>query len=263
MARFSATGTWDGNAAEDAEVTTATGAQAVQRRARFEADPDDTPKDAVLKFISRNVIVIISAIIFLVTVIAVRGVFHDRDDSIRAQEAQVLQLEHNVEARQAEEEAVYEEAVQIGTSGVDIKHKREDDAVMESLMRTALEWNGTQGYLSSRKQIADKYNFTENSQFLSEFMPGEMQGAIRKDPTGEIFSVFDNDISSKFAGFDSIVVDATADVYSYSARAIARQVDQTGTASVDNVVYLRYRVIDGNPTDVEIYTNPMGVTKSG
>ena len=263
MARFSATGTWDGDTVKDADTTTATDTDTTSRKARFEADPDDTPKEAVLKFISRNVIVIISAIIFVVTVVAVRGVFHDRSDSLRSQEAQVLQLEHNVEARQAEEEAVYEEAVQIGTSGVDITHKREDDEVMESLMRTALEWNGTQGYLNSRKQIADRYNFTEESQFMREFMPGEMQGAIRKDPTGEVFSAFDNDISSKFGGFDSIVVDATAGVYSYSARAIARQVDQTGTASVDNVVYMRYRVIDGNPTDVEIYTNPMGVTKSG
>lgn len=267
MARFSARGTWDGDTPSSASTQeneeTQASASTARGGQRFAPDPEDTIQQSVLKFISRNIIALISIIILIVTIFAVRGVINDRDASLREQEAQILQLKHNKQAREVEEEKVYEEAVQIGTSGVDIKHKREDDEIVEAMMETALSWSGANGYLAARKQIADKYNFPETSQFMSEFMPGELQGVIRKDPTGKVFSAVDSDVSSKFGGFDSMVTDATAGVYSYSARAISRQVDPTGTASVDNVVYMRYRMLDGNPTDVEIYTNPMGVTKSG
>lgn len=229
----------------------------------YTPDPDDTPGQIVLKFISRNIIVIISAIVFLITITMTNSALADRKESLQTQEAEILQLEQNVSSRQEEESTAYNDAIASGTGGIDIKHKESDDKKMEELMKTALSWKGTSGYLNARSTIKDKYGFAEDSQFLSEFMPGEMQGAIRKDASGETHSAVDSNIASEFAGMNTMVTEINADVYSYVATATMRQLSDSGTASSDAVIYLRYRMVDGNPTNVEIYTNPAGVNRSG
>lgn len=256
-----AQGTWNA-AADKKEATNRLRAQQ-KDKGRFYPDPDDDANQKVLKFFGRNLLLIgVILALIAVSVYAVH-VRQSRQDTLESQEAQILQLKQSVRSTDDEANADYAKTMREATGGVDATHKSRDDAAVEKMLRKALTWDSIDQYLKVRKEIKEQYNFSEDSQFMSTFMPGESQGVASKDASGDMHYSFDKDIQSQYEGMKSVVDGVEGDTYSYFTLVSIKQISDNGTASETNYAALQYTVADGNITNIEAYTAPGGVDRAG
>lgn len=223
---------------------------------------DDKGTRAV-KFLHRNLVVLIVGVLFLVTFFMLGGISDTREEALSSQQGEIIALTKELELSQSEVSAVHYDEVAEATGGMRIEHKQEDDDMMIELMRQALTWNGLSEYLVLREEIMETYGFASDSQFMTVFMPGEDEGAVRTAPSGNTYSTFDTEMSSSFDSLRSYVTGVNADVYSYFTLVQMRVQSSSGAASSTGQVMMTYEVIDGVPANVNAYTVVGGVSESG
>lgn len=229
---------------------------------RFLDNPDDEPGVRVMHFIGRNIIVIIAVLAFLVTFIVVSSVSSSRSLALQQKDSAILALKQENKSEKASVDESYSEIVRKATGGVDLEHKNRDDATVEEMLRMALNWNGLREYLTARDNIMQNYGFAEDSQFMTVFMPGEMQGIARKAPDGTMHYAYDTDLSNSYEGMTSYVTNVNGDVYSYVALVTMRTKSSTGDTSAPGYFRLTYDVVDGRISNIFAETAPNGVKGS-
>lgn len=224
---------------------------------------EDDKRTRVVKFIHRNLVVLLVGVFFLVTYFVLGGVSDTREEALSEQRGQIITLTKELELAESSVQAEHNEQVAEATAGMQTEHKLADDEVMIELMRTALTWNGLSEYLSLRDQVMENYGFAEDSQFMTVFMPGEESGAARTAPSGKTYSSFDTEMSSSFDSLRSYVTGVNSDVYSYFTVVQMRVKSSSGSTSSAGQVVMTYEVIDGVPANVNAYTVVGGVANSG
>lgn len=229
----------------------------------FHADVSDTKQERVRKFLLRNALVIVAAVVFATTYLVLGGISSDREADLASQQAEILALKEQLSMSEDQLRAEQGAAVEEATGGMELEHKDSDDQAITTLMTMALTWNGLSEYLDRRDEVMEAYGFAEDSQFMRTFMPGEQEGVRRTAPSGNTYDAFDKDMRSEFVSLNSTVTDAYGDVYSYFAIVDLRVASGSGAASTTSQVSLRYDMIDGKPTNLDAYTIPGGVQRSG
>ncbi|OUS97225.1 hypothetical protein [Rhodococcus sp. NCIMB 12038] len=229
----------------------------------FHADVTDTKKEQARKFLKRNVLVIVAAIVFATTYLVLGGISSDREADLSSQRSEILSLKGQLSMNQDQLRTEQGAAVEEATGGMEIDHKDDDDQTITALMKTALTWNGLSDYLDRREEVMKTYGFAEDSQFMQVFMPGEQAGVRRTAPSGKTYEAFDKDMRSEFVSLNSSVTDTAGDVYSYFSIVEMRVASGSGATSSTAYVSLRYDMIDGKPTNLDAYTIPGGVERSG
>lgn len=223
----------------------------------------DDKRTRAVKFLHRNLVVLVVALMFVVTWAVLGGISTTREEALSEQQGQIIALTSELELARSQVAAEHNDQVAQATGGMSVEHKQADDEMMTELMRQALTWDGLAEYMTLREQIMEDYGFASDSQFMSVFMPGEETGAVRTAPSGETYSTFDTDMSSSFDSLRSYVTGVNADVYSYFTLVQMRVQSSSGAASSTGQVAMTYEVIDGVPANVNAYTVVGGVAESG
>ncbi|WP_137811116.1 hypothetical protein [Gordonia sp. GAMMA] len=229
----------------------------------FHADTSDSRQERLRKFLIRNLLVIVSAVVFVMTYLVLGGISSDRDADLASQRSEILSLKGELTMNEDQVHSARGEAVEEATGGMDLDHKESDDKAITALMRTALTWNGLSEYLDQRDEIMKTYGFAEDSQFMQVFMPGEKEGMQRTAPSGKTYTAFDKDMTSEFVSLNSSVTGVAGDVYSYFSVVEMRVASGSGAASSTAYVSLSYDMIDEKPGNLDAYTIPGGVERSG
>ncbi|MET3959838.1 outer membrane murein-binding lipoprotein Lpp [Rhodococcus sp. OAS809] len=229
----------------------------------FHATAADTKKERARKFVMRNLLVIVTAIVFVMTYLVLGGISSDREADLSSQRAEILSLKGQLSMSQDELHSEQGAAVEEATGGMDIDHKDDDDKTITDLMKVALTWNGLSDYLDQREKVMKTYGFAADSQFMEVFMPGDTEGVRRTAPSGKTYEAFEKDMKSEFVSLNSSVTNAAGDVYSYFSIVEMRVASGSGAASSTAYVSLSYDMIDGKPGNLDAYTIPGGVQRSG
>lgn len=223
----------------------------------------DTKQTTALKFLQRNIALLIVGLLFVVTYFVIGGIGDRHDAGLAKQQGEVVSLRKELSLVTDEVSTNQSEAVADATGGMDLAHKRNDDAKVTDLMKTALSWNGLREYLKRRETVMNEYSFAEDSSFMTSFMPGEDQGAVRTATSGKTYSSFDPDMSSSFGSLRSVVTSADSQVYTYFTLVELRVKSSSGSAISTGQVAMTYQMIDEKPANVDAYVVTGGVKSSG
>lgn len=237
--------------------------QKIKTGGSFHADASDSRQARFRKFLMRNLLVIVTAIIFVITYMVLGGISSDREADLSSQKAEILSLKGELAMNQDQVHSARGAAVEEATGGMETDHKEGDDQTITALMKLALTWNGLSEYLDRREEVMKTYGFAEDSQFMQVFMPGEKDGVQRTAPSGKTYSAFDKDMKSDFVSLNSSVTGMAGDVYSYFSIVEMRVASGSGAASSTAYISLSYDMIDGDPANLDAYTIPGGVQRSG
>ncbi|PZU04644.1 MAG: hypothetical protein DI630_00580 [Gordonia sp. (in: high G+C Gram-positive bacteria)] len=229
----------------------------------FHADASDSKQERLRKFLLRNALVIVAVLVFATTYLVLGGISSDRDADLSSQRSEILALKGELAMNEDQVHSARGAAVEEATGGLEIDHKETDDQTIIALMKVALTWNGLSEYLDQREEVMKTYGFAEDSQFMQVFMPGEEQGVSRTAPSGKTYSAFDKDMKSEFVSLNSSVTTMAGDVYSYFSIVEMRVASGSGAASSTAFISLSYDMIDGKPGNLDAYTLPGGVARSG
>mgnify|MGYP001761922732 CR=1 FL=1 len=217
----------------------------------------------VLEIIQRNILLVIGVIALIIALSITSSTLSNRKDTLADQRAQIASLESQVREKKSEADKVYAKTMLTATS-VDIKRKKEDDEKFKELMTAALTWDSMPAYSKAREKVMERWEFSENSQFMSTFMPGEMSGAMRKDASGETHYVYDSNLRSEFDKVETFVlnVDEENDAYMYFAIVTSRHKSDDGEASTTGQSIVTYSVSGGEIYDVAAMPIIGGVQQS-
>lgn len=229
----------------------------------LQAGVADTKAEQARKFLLRNLLVIVAALAFLVTYLVLGGINNSREDALASQQSEMLALQGQLTMSQDEVAQNQSEAIRVATDGMDTAHKADDDAVVTELMKQSLTWSGLAQYLKQRDQVMEEYGFASDSQFMQVFMPGEKEGVVRTAPSGKTYSAFEKDMQSTFSSLNSYVTAINGEVYSYFAVVELRVASGSGAASETAYVSMAYDMIDGQIANLDAYTTPGGMQRSG
>lgn len=229
---------------------------------QFADEIDDTREVRVKKFFKRNALLIgVSAAAVIVLIMAM-NVSSSRSETLDKQHSEILSLEQSLETNTESKDADYAGVIRQATGGIDAKHRAEDEAAAEKLFRTALTWDGMSEYLDTRETVMRVYGLKENSPFMSTFMPGEIQGAVRTAPDGSTHYAHDADINSSYDGMDAVVTGVNGDVYSYWALVSMRVASDSGQTSTPMYATVNFDVVDGDIVNLTADSNPAGVQRT-
>lgn len=230
---------------------------------RFHAQPDDDRQTRVIKFLRRNSLLLIAALLFLCTWFFTSDISSGRQSALDSQRAQILSLQKAVTDSEDQVAGTYDKVIEQATGGLSMEHKAADDAVVKKLLTKALTWDGLKQYLDRREEVMRDFGLAEDSQFMTVFMPGQKEGTSRTAPSGKTYSAFDKDMKSDFESMTSYVTTVNGDVYSYFTVVSLRSTSDSGKASSLGYATLTYEVIDGEIANLEATTAPGGVLTSG
>lgn len=248
----------DQSSVPSTRMAKAASARSVRSGEMFYPNVDDTGTQRALKFVARNAFAIGAIVVLVVVSVWFVHLREDRDDQLTALDARILQQQQAAQAAMVEADENYANSFREATGGVDAQRKADDDEIARGLFDKTLSWDGIQEYLRVRNEVMDKYNFTETSEFVTVYMPGEHQGVARRDSSGEVHYGFDENISSQFDSIDTVVTKIDGDVYSYVAIVKASHIADSGSASATTYSVATYDVVDGVITNMKAHTVPGG-----
>lgn len=254
--------TWESDS-DTSSTTAAKISEPVKKVGNFAPDPEDSLGEKIGKFVMRNIIVIITAILALATLAWSTSTANSRSDTLKAQEAQILQLQQSLDSSQTTSDEEYVETIKIISNGMDINRKRKDDGLVNGLFKTAFTWNGLNEYLAQRNDVKNRYGIDKDSQFLTEFLPGEDQGVVRKDEDGATHKIVDDGVNSSYDGMRSYVTSVDGTIYNYIAfvKSTARSKDGTGSSTMNYVV--RYTINNDKLVNISGDVIPVPVQRAG
>lgn len=216
-----------------------------------------------LEVVQRNILMVIGAIALIVALTITGSTLDNRKDTLADQRAQIASLDSQVRDKDDEAQRVYERTM-LASTGVDMKRKQTDDEIISELMTDTLTWNSMPEYKKARERVMDKWQFGENSQFMSTYMPGEISGAMRTDASGETHYAYDSNLRSEFEKIETYVLDVEpeTDVYSYFAVVTSRHTSNDGEAATEGTSIVTYKVSDGEIYDVAAMPMVGGIEQS-
>lgn len=174
-----------------------------------------------------------------------------RAEELSAARGQTEQLRADLVQAQAEAEQAKAETVQAAT-GQRVEVKAADDTEVKSLMETALNWSSAEEYVKARQDVAQRWKLGEDTQFMKVFLPGEAEGAFRRDDSGQLHFAYPG-ANSEMGGFTSIMTSVSGDERQYFAIVESTTTSPAG-GRVLNRVAVEYTVRgEGQIVDVKAY----------
>ena len=105
------------------------------------------------------------------------------------------------------------EAVSVAT-GMSLDRQIRDAKNAEDIVRTATTWKDGPAYKAARETLIDKYGLSEDSPFVTVFMPGPEEGVYRTAPSGETYYAYP-DLNSTLDNFEVTLVQAEENNWTY------------------------------------------------
>lgn len=222
-------------------------------------NPNDPPKTRVEYALRRNGIMIVSVGLAAILVLMTVHTNSERSQTLDRQEAKIVSLEQAKKTTEGERTRSYEEITQDATGGIVAETRKKNDEVARGLFSSVFNWDGLPAYLEARGQVMRTYGLAEDSEFMRNIMPGEIEGVARKAPSGKTYYSNSTDLNSTFDGIDTVVTKVNGDVYSYWALVSARVQSDSGQTSSPMYLTATYDVIDGKIVNLNATTAPSGL----
>lgn len=195
--------------------------------------------------------VLMAGVILLMVWITYTGSSQSRAEELSAAQAQTEQLRADLVQAQAEAERVEAETIRAAT-GQRVEVKAADDKEAKSLMETALNWSSAEDYVKARQDVAQRWELAEDTQFMKVFLPGEAEGAFRRDDSGQLHFAYPG-ANSEMGGFESVMTSVSGDERQYFAIVESTTTSPAG-GQVLNRVAVEYTVRgEGQIVDVKAY----------
>lgn len=123
-----------------------------------------------MKFLKRNIFVIITFVIFMGALIFWSNATGSRNQALDAQKEQIMDLENQIAKmritlNQQQTELVYD------ATGLDIVKADKHEDIIEEFLRMVCTWDSWEDYMSAREKTMQKYGFPEDGPFMKTFMP--------------------------------------------------------------------------------------------
>lgn len=201
--------------------------------------------------LKRHLPIIITGVIF-VLVLSVSFVIRDNHSkSLGAQLMEKSALENKIETVKAGLAKDNDEAVS-NVSGLNAKRVSQDDEVAKAFMNELFNWRSYEQYTSIRSSMMDDYHLSEDSSFLTVFMP-ELED--RTDAAGNHYNVIDDaGYNVEFSDMTSYVTGISGSKYSYFTMVDLVSSDSTGNEGSGKAVFVYTVDSDGNLSDLNAYT---------
>lgn len=155
-------------------------------------------------WIGRNLFVLIGVLVamFASTMYIVQT--NNYDSEIAAQEARIAELEAEIAGASKEFDSV-SGTMASQVVGFDTARVEKDIEQAKRLMDTAATWRNVDEYIAARDNIMKNWSLTEDSEFMTVFLPGEDEGAFRKDSKGNLHFAYP-EANSTMRDFQSTLV---------------------------------------------------------
>ena len=225
---------------------------------------EDKSTDSTVKMaLVRYGLMVIAVILAIVSVFTVNSMLSTRSQNLQAQQVRIHELENNITTKDEEKAKERQVVVEQATGGLDRSRVNNDQKKIEELMGLVFEWQSMDGYMKNRKTVMDSYNIPQDSTFMVDFMPGEIEGVSREAPNGEMIYAFDKDLASKLDSVDTYVTDINGDTYSYFAVVQAHTTAEDNTTTQNFYATVFYDVVRDTIVNIEPNTVVGEVTDTG
>lgn len=212
---------------------------------------------------ARWIIPLVALLACIAVWLAMHHTLSNRKDTLEQQQADIHAAQGELDQTRADADKQYAQVVSDSTDGLDVARKQADDDKVRGLVQEATTWTGIEDYLKKRDKVMKDYDLDENSQFMTEFLPGEQEGLTRTDPSGKTHYVYDADIHAEFEDFQSWVTGAEGSIYHYNGLVSMKILSDSGQATDINYALLTYDTINGKLTNLQAHTLPSGLQQSG
>lgn len=204
--------------------------------------------------------ILTGAAIVTIAAVGFSGFFVSKaNSSLAAAEEEAAQVQTEKKKTEEEKTAAQKKAVSNAT-GYDVSRQEKDDGVASVLFKDAATWKDNNEYIKKRAKIQKEYGFTEDSHFMTVFMPGEKQGAWAVDKSGKKHFAYPK-AQSSFEGLKSTVTKVEGNDFSYLTRVSVKSTSAGGQAK--RTMIATYTVSkDGKISDVKVYTAATGIAHS-
>lgn len=223
---------------------------------------EETAAEKFGKFLKNNLVIFVLTFILIAVIGVNNNAETQREAEQRIQNAEIHKLKQKIDATQNNINKEYNTVIR-GVTGVDVTRKGADDNLMREVMQKATSWGNMREYLDARESIMRKYNISPDSQFMTEFMPGEGQGVRTVDGAGEVYYGTNPNVAMEFDNFKSSVVSIEGPLYTYFGMVTSTTKSKDGSAMDTNYSLIEYTV-DGNKHigDIRAYPSAQSVQKS-
>lgn len=172
-----------------------------------------------------------------------------RDSQLAEQNTTIHGLENRIDTLEAAQSEDVDKAVQLA-SGLDSARVAQDDEAARALLEQAFNWDSKETYDAARNSIKEMYGLSDDSSFLSVFMP-EMGNINVGDR--EINEIDARGLNISFSGMQSNVTAINGDLYTYFTIVTVTSSDSTG-ATADGESAFVYTVNgNGELSDLAAY----------
>lgn len=194
---------------------------------------------------------------------SVFGYFAPKDERVVEQAEIVSETSQlRTELEEVNSRAVQDRnAAVLAVTGQDLSRQAADDEVVSTMLRTATTWQDGASYVTARENVMRRWGLSEDSQFMSTFMPGEAQGAYRTDSSGKVHYAYP-DLNSTMSWFQSTLVGIDGDRWTYFGLMQTRTTFEQGSDT--NWTAVTYTVdSEGTLSDVSAHPSITDPQRSG
>lgn len=134
------------------------------------------------------------------------------EEQLDVQQSEIRNLQEKVALVDMSEEEIQRNIIQ-KTTGLDAERVKKDDEIAEEFLSYVMSWDSYEEYSAIRNDCMKKYNLTENSNFMTIFLP-EVVTVTSND--GTVYNRIDTfGLNVKYEEMTSYVTEINADTYSY------------------------------------------------
>lgn len=206
-------------------------------------------KELLKAFAPVIVCVVISVSIFVC--LAVMSGFHK--ERLAAMDDEISAMQRKVNAAEAEAQLGDKDLTKAVT-GIDLDRVAKDDQKAESFLKKTFSWDDLDSYHAKREELMEEYGLSEDSPFMTAFMPNI--GTVKDRDGNEYQRENVNIVKTEYEDMSSRVVAVSGDRYTYFTEVTLKVEDESRPGSEGSALCVfGYSVDgDGNLSDLSGYT---------
>lgn len=190
---------------------------------------------------------VIACLVFVLSIGALFYAESYKKSEIDKNNVKITELEENINKGEVTNNKQKDEVIYNAT-GFDKVRFENDNKFIEKILREVLTWDSYDSYVTAREKAKTSFNLSDDSDFLSSFMP---MPRISKNINGKTENSIDrNKLNMKYKSLSSTVIKIYEDKYVYFTLVSVESFNSKGV-SADGTVLFRYEVDkEGNFTNV-------------
>lgn len=202
-------------------------------------------------WLSKYLFAILSMLLLGGMVLSWSSTAQARQSEVDEINTKITALQTELAAEQAKASEVRQKVLQ-DLTGYDMRRQDRDMAAAKDMVATATTWSNGNQYIEAREKVIRVWKLDENSQFMVRFLPGEKQGAFRRDGDGTLHFAYPH-VNSSLVSMESTLTEVSGDKWTYFA--LIETTSKSGAGATAKAWTAMTYTVDGDGaiTDVAAY----------